>query len=293
MQIKKKRRPTKKVQKPKVKTDQVQNNAVTKKRVRSSARIAAGTRKEIQTVNPKARTSKGMQNCVDTEVHVTGQTNRAPVPSINRSKYFMEILKRLQSCKDFEELAAVSVQCKQDVAHNEIKGKPTDLYIMQGYKVDETSMDLAPSDVMGAIKFPVTVKGDGNCLPRCGSLVAFGNEEHPEIRARIVMELALTETTYLDNNYLRQGTNLKEHLPELYAMYSDLYLPGVHLTDNIVREIYKLEVFKCVNLGRYMGIWQIHALANVLECPILSCYPDQACETLFIGLYCRQFMRNL
>ena len=41
-------------------------------------------------------------------------------------------------------------------------------------KVDEISLDLYPQDVPQLL--PIDVYGDGNCLPRCGSVLAFGDE---------------------------------------------------------------------------------------------------------------------
>ena len=46
-----------------------------------------------------------------------------------------------------------------------MQGKPLELYVMQGHEVDEVSMDLAPGDLTGNIKFPIKIIGDGICLP--------------------------------------------------------------------------------------------------------------------------------
>ena len=91
-----------------------------------------------------------------------------------------------------------------------------------GQEVDEVSMDLAPGDLTGNIKFPIKIIGDGNCLPRCGSMLAFKNEDHHlEIRVRIVLELALNETVYMNNDYLRRGIIGKGQITNSYAMYRD------------------------------------------------------------------------
>ena len=206
-----------------------------------------------------------------------------------RANVFKHIIRRLNACKDFEEFVALSVQYKDDMLSFEIQGKPSELYVMQGHEVDEMSMDVAPSDLAGNIKYPIKIIGDGNCLPRCGSMLAFGNEDHHlEIRARIVVELALNETVYMNDEYLRRGVigqGGKGKITNRYAMYSDQYVPGVHLTDNIVNIIYQSEVMKCAKLESFMGIWQIHALANVLKCPIMSCYPNFIASNLRNSLH--------
>ena len=85
-------------------------------------------------------------------------------------------------------------------------------------KVDEISLDLYPQDVPQLL--PIDVYGDGNCLPRCGSVLAFGDEEHhKELRVRIVFELVENEDLYLSNDFLAQGTDFKE-LPKTYVSYA-------------------------------------------------------------------------
>lgn len=56
--------------------------------------------------------------------------------------------------------------------------------------VDKASMSLVPNDDGLENLFPCLIYGDGNCLPRCGSLFAYGTEnKHLDIRARIVLHL--------------------------------------------------------------------------------------------------------
>jgi hypothetical protein len=50
---------------------------------------------------------------------------------------------------------------------------------------------------------PVTIKADGNCLPRCGSLAAFATQEiHEEIQVRIITELMTHNEIYLNDSFL-------------------------------------------------------------------------------------------
>ena len=99
-----------------------------------------------------------------------------------------------------------------------------------------------------------------------------------EIRVRIVTELVLNDDYYLDNKSLLKGTctdggNSTKQLPKIYAQYSDMYVPGMTLTDSMVKNIYQMEAIKIKKDKSYMGIWQIYALSSVLCCPIYSVYP--------------------
>ena len=52
-----------------------------------------------------------------------------------------------------------------------------------------------------------------------------------------------------------------------------MYVAGIHLTYNIVKDIYRKEVMKIRIDKTYMGIWQLHTLASVPDTPIYSIYP--------------------
>ena len=117
---------------------------------------------------------------------------------------------------------------------------------------------------------PYAVKADGNCLPHCGSILAFGNENNDtEIRTRIVTDLIENEDLYLDQEYLRIGINKTDRevrrLPGEYAMFSEHFVDQ-NMTKEKVREIYRKEILDVRNKGLSMGIWQIFSLANILKC---------------------------
>jgi hypothetical protein len=81
--------------------------------------------------------------------------------------------------------------------------------MVSGLQVDEDAMDMYPSDfASNQVMYPVKVFGDGNCLPYCGSIHAFGNDKHGiEIRVRIIVEAVTNKDVYLSHNYLDQGTS--------------------------------------------------------------------------------------
>ena len=63
-------------------------------------------------------------------------------------------------------------------------------------------------------------------------------------------------------------------MPSTYAMYSEKYVPGIHLTDGIVRNIFQCEIVSIARDKAYMGIWQLFGLVGVLGKKICSVYPQ-------------------
>jgi hypothetical protein len=119
----------------------------------------------------------------------------------------------------------------------------------------------------------------GDCLPHSASVLAYGEVDHPnEMRARIVIELAIHKEMYLDHDYLRTGISITDrqarNLTKTFCMFSDQYVPGMILRDGgTVSEIFLNEVRSVSVPKTFMGIWQLFALANILRLTIISVYP--------------------
>ena len=144
--------------------------------------------------------------------------------------------------------------------------------------IDGTANDLMPDDIdhLEGLQFPVVVTGDGNCLPRCGSLVAYLKEDnHEEIRLRIAVEMICNKESYLDKSYLSRGLPDNEGLaPQTVALYSSQFF-GEKLTKASVRKIFEKEISEVLQKNSFMGLWQIFALSSVLKRPIVSVYPKR------------------
>jgi hypothetical protein len=138
---------------------------------------------------------------------------------------------------------------------------------------DRISLPLYPFDAPDAT--PVYIKADGNCLPRCGSLLAFGSQEmHQEIRVRIVSELVTNSSLYLDDQYLSRGLqHAAGPLSLLYAGFSGQLPKDFSQTRDGVLAVFQNEILEVTKNSRDMGMWQIHALSTVLNTPIKSVYP--------------------
>ena len=105
--------------------------------------------------------------------------------------------------------------------------------------MDKYASSLYPDDGLENMT-AVKVYGDGNCLPRCGSLLLFGNEDaHVEIRVRTQVELLHHEDFYLEERNLRKGMTeqVKGNLPAIYVSYMESYMQEA-LTDQVVQNYY-------------------------------------------------------
>ena len=140
-------------------------------------------------------------------------------------------------------------------------------------KLDFVALHHLPQDAPDSFA-PISVDGDGNCLPRSVSYILEKHEDrHKEIRVRIVYEAIQNMDKYLDKQYVSIGAqNLygRATLVEHFAMYTEEFCPNTPLD---VLDLYKKEVMEIRKLSSYCGIWQIFQTANILHVPIQSVYP--------------------
>lgn len=176
-------------------------------------------------------------------------------PACSRSEYFDSVLYILQAMETFDDIFEFCSHLQ--LPHYEIRSQMPSI-MTTGLCIDEKALGLYPPDVPNnTVTYPVSVTGDGNCLPYTGSILAFGTEQHgKEMRVRIVIELTLHKEKYLSNEYLQQGVleQGSKNLPQSYAMSSEKYLPGISLQANSVKDIYQSEVIDACMDKRYMGI---------------------------------------
>ena len=94
---------------------------------------------------------------------------------------------------------------------------------------DRHALRIMPTDVPmidTGIMLPIVIDGDGNCLARVGSLIAFGTSQfHMDIRMRIAVEMILYKDMYLDDAYLSRSLPGKQRLSaRAVAQFSDSYV---------------------------------------------------------------------
>jgi hypothetical protein len=194
-----------------------------------------------------------------------------------RKSTFYSIQMQMKLCKSYTALLNLCKSLKAIVAKYDIP-QEIHTYASLGKPVDAISLSLIPDDMPKQHYFPLSTCGDGNCLPRASSILAFGHERfHTEMRVRIVMEAVLNKDRYLNGKYL-QADAVKQHkgdLTVIYAQYSKVYEKKTHLTltPAVVEDIYCQEVMDVRLNMRYMGIWQLFQLRNVLNRSLFCAYP--------------------
>ena len=195
-----------------------------------------------------------------------------PIPT-ERQRYFSYVQQVLMACKSFAAIEEIinTVDIKYDLPTASMPTASTP---------NELSNDAAADHLLEASGHQdmrsVSILADGNCLPRTGSALLTGEESmHVEIRVLIALELVLNKSTYLDENFLSLGRKepRRPNICARYATYSPGYNPDNDLTPKEIERLYEDEVLEIIKPNSYCGIWQLHALATVLECPIRSIYP--------------------
>ena len=191
--------------------------------------------------------------------------------------YFAALLTDLEQTESYDDLLAKCITYKQEIGGLNCTSPPKPDNLL----TDHQSLCLVPPDILNESNLtPAEVTADGDCLPRSGSVLVFGEEDHSmEIRARIVIELATQEEVYLDPKHLKQGTNLTGKkanvLPTTFTMFSDFYIPSTKITKDIIREIFRKEVKEMTKPRTFMGIWQLFALSSIMKRAISSIYPNR------------------
>ena len=143
----------------------------------------------------------------------TGSENENPC-DVKRSELFRQIQHELNRAS-FDKILCTSALYSDVVSKYKITG---DAHFFEASQVDEDALTWFPKDSQPLT--PLKIYGDGNCLPRCASMMAFGDQDnHVEMRTRIVMELALNLDTYLDDEFLKSGHECEDCLPTIYAIY--------------------------------------------------------------------------
>ncbi|XP_070176029.1 uncharacterized protein [Littorina saxatilis] len=200
---------------------------------------------------------------------VSASSQAQPMSRVEKDRHrdFQELQRKLQAAHSFEEFLKVATESTTVLQKHSLSVK-TGMSAQQ-FKTDKTATLLYPSD--GPKEFtPIKVYGDGNCLPRSASVLAFGHEDnHVEMRVRIAVEMALYRQFYLSNTM----SHVVANLPKKSAMYSENYV-GQVLTPHVVQEMFHTEVMESVTSGKYMGIMQLYAVATLLQMRIESVYPE-------------------
>lgn len=156
-----------------------------------------------------------------------------------REKLFFNMMTKMQyaGLRGFEALQNLCILQEECIKEYQLPMTTENLSNI----VDNVSLQLFPEKDQFCSGFqPVRVYGDGNCLPRTGSLYAFGDEHHHnEIRCRIVLEMCVNIKFY----------TLKEN--KVYAQYSQEYDPGKTMNNDEFIKVFKRTVVSFANPGAW------------------------------------------
>ncbi|KAL8618685.1 hypothetical protein ACOMHN_048861 [Nucella lapillus] len=237
------------------------------------------------TAHPTSDSSNKPKRYVIPKVQSTDNSESAPCVSraTDRESYFKTIAGKLQkaSKKSFYQLQELAKEVEKDIDKWPVS-------CVQGldashYSTDEKAADLFPKDAPALL--PISIEGDGNCLPRCAALLATGSEKaHVEMRVRIIVELAVNEQYYLNDENLKKqysGTAASSKWSKLYATHS-YQLGQEELHAEGIQKVFQKEVVLSTPSGAFMGSWHLHAVASILHTTIqtVRVYPEYGGHTV-------------
>ena len=138
------------------------------------------------------------------------QTERT---SASREQYFNKKLKSLLNSENFSQMLEILVKEDTLSEYEELPNPAPQTFVNTALLIDGLSKDLVPDDIPlqpSLNMYPAQIYGDGNCLPRCASVIAFGDQDHhEEMRFRVVRELVIHKAFYMEDTNLA-GKHLRE-----------------------------------------------------------------------------------
>ena len=131
---------------------------------------------------------------------------------------------------------------------------------------DHEAAQLIPEELCHLVACDICA--NGNCLPRCVSVLAFGCQTfHQAMRIHILKELVQHKELYLDNDYVCRGHHAIADLVTRYIHCSGSW------SDISLNDAYEKHVLECKNDGSDMGVFAVAAAATVLGQEVFSAYP--------------------
>ena len=108
-----------------------------------------------------------------------------------------------------------------------------------------------------------------------------------ELRLGIILELVLHEDYYMERKHFEVATSSGKisDLRKSLAMYSEVFVPGIRLDDQLIKGIYQQEIMSIAKHQNDMGMWQMYGLASVLKMNIFSRYLKRGNPNIREDLY--------
>ena len=192
------------------------------------------------------------------------------------------ILKTMKSLKNFDSLAYVRT-LSEFHEFSSLEGNRH----LHHYRRDALAHLLVPDDcpVHREEAFPVYTKGDGNCFLYSLSWIVYGHEDqHVEMKVRLIVEAVRYMDHYLDHEYLCRKYEFpyerEKPMGSIYHTYWTDYIQGMDVTGESMVKFYKNEVMSLTKDFQECGIWQIHHVDSVLGQAIHTIFPHYALPNL-------------
>ncbi|GFR81965.1 vertnin [Elysia marginata] len=230
-----------------------------------------GSGLEMVTENMRMKTTKMSKT---DGVNVSVPKNKKKPRSVRRKLFcktentdesvFRNFYLCLKNCSSFSEMQALCSTYNFSPISNNSNPK------LAKINLDRTALGLVPLNAPSGYLPNLTI-ADGNCVPRSLSTLVFGTESfHLQLRCRLIHELVMNKRLYLDPDFLSLGSMLdKQSILSGILQNSDT---GITSVDDI--EIaFEAEVFDTRLLGKCLGLWHLHAAAQILQRGIVSLYP--------------------
>ncbi|CAG2256026.1 unnamed protein product [Mytilus edulis] len=134
--------------------------------------------------------------------------------------HYSKILEKLRQCKTFNEFRD---QCMA-IKIKDVQGKERSILECKS-TVDQTAMELCPDEFLQQEPYSQLFQAI-------------------EMRLRIIIELVLNEDYYMDRKQFEvlSSSGKSKDLRKSFAMYSEAFIPGIHLDDQMIIRIYQQEI---------------------------------------------------
>ena len=181
-------------------------------------------------------------------------------------------LKKLQDASEvgFDDLCIKANQLQPEIPSLTIREKGK--FVLD---VDEKSQKIIPTGKLNGKHVALRTNGDGNCLYRAASILAFGDEsKHLEMRVRTVVELACNKLRYLNDPKNKE----RIHAQEQYILRKSSHKRGDECSGelnqvNLEAEFKEVVRETCKKFNKAF-FWQSLALPNVFRRPVKIVFPE-------------------
>lgn len=212
------------------------------------------------------------ENSANVEVILEPTSSNASSTNAN-SAFWNELYKEINSARDYEALTSIVQRNVSTVPPLVLKMKRT---MCRSDVIDEVGQKFYPRDGPPSL-VPIENQGDGNCFPRAlAHLFLSDQEEHLEVRLRIIFEGVMNPKLYVSDAYLSRGLpeSSSKGVASSYCLYSG-FANRRYLSEADIMNIYKREMLTVRKTGTEMGLWEFHIATQVFSRPIGTVYPEQ------------------